>query len=204
MKKNKLQFARLDAEKYLLSVLRGLNKRPSLVEAAKLVNSDELGVDALGIALALRMRTAAMEFDANVQRLQYRSFFVGGMGIGLVPFSGWRYSWFVRGAWNTKPTQKSCKFCAEMRIMRAAREHTCAHLLRVFTSGMPREEDVLVVGGDPEKALLRVCEACRELIRGKYSDLFIPESQFISARPDCAVCSIHSVEELRKHNGDNC
>lgn len=203
MKKNKLQLARVDAEKYLLSVLRGLNKRPSLVEATTLVSNDELGVDVTGIALAGRMRTAAMEFDAEVQTLQYRKFFVGGMGIGLIPFNEWRYSWFVRGGWNTKPTQNSCKFCAEMRIMRAAKKHGCTRLLRVYTSGMPREEDMKAVGGDSGKALLRVCEACRELIRGKYKELFIPESCFVTVRPDSSDCSVQSVEELRNGNGDH-
>ena len=71
---------------------------------------------------------AIEEDDARKERgeplINYRRFYVGGVGIGVVlgRKRATPYEWWVFAASNTKPSKKADKYCAEMRIIRAAKE----------------------------------------------------------------------------------
>lgn len=184
-------------ERHLLAVLKNLKETPSLLEAVKVIQNED--VKSASVKAAADIRQLAIRFHKEVRTLQYREFFVSAIAICLIPISGGRYKWFVRAGWNTKPHQNAGKFCAEMRTMRAAREHHSTYILRTIICGMPREEDENAAGG-----FLRVCEACRVLIRGKYADCFLPEAEFVSTRPDRPDWVRHTVEELRHQHGDHC
>ncbi|MEK7169844.1 MAG: hypothetical protein AAB767_00980 [Patescibacteria group bacterium] len=197
-----LHNARRSAQDFLQATLGRIVRQPSLVEAVRILNAADYGIEDLATVLACQMRLCAQRLD-DIKRLQYRRFFVGGVGIGLIPTKGGRFSWCVRGAWNTKHRPKGRKFCAEMRIMHAARDRRikCQHLVGIYTVGVPREED-LVPLGRPVLGLLRVCEACRALIRGEHRELFIPETSFVSYNPETRQRSHHSLEEIISVNGD--
>ena len=201
-----LHKARTDAQDYLLSVLNRADSKPSLVQAVHMIKHVEYGIEDLAVVLASQMRLSAQKFD-RVEALQYRRFFVGGIGIGLIPSDGGRFTWFVRGAWNTKHVAppRGKKFCAEMRIMHAARKPNigCQHILGTYTAGVPREEDMITLGRSVQ-GLLRVCEECRKQVRGKHASLFIPESMFISYNPETRERSKDLLEAILRKNGDAC
>jgi len=197
-----LHNARRSAQDFLLATLTRVASQPSLVEAVQILKAADHGIEDLATTLACQMRLCAQRFD-GIKRLQYRRFFVGGIGIGLIPAEEGRFSWFARGAWNTKHQPTGKKFCAEMRIMHAAgdRKAKCRHLIGFYTVGVPREED-LIPRGKPDVKLLRVCEACRTLIRGEHRGLFIPETTFVSFNPETRLRSRHSFDEILSMNGD--
>ncbi len=197
-----LHNARRSAQDFLQSTLGRVASQPSLVEAVHILRSGDFGIEDLAVTLACQMRLCAQRFDV-IKRLQYRRFFVGGIGIGLIAQEAGRFSWFVRGAWNTKHQPQGKKFCAEMRIMHAAgdRRIKCRHLIGIYTVGVPREEDLIPMG-KPIVGLLRVCEACRSRIRGEHRGLFIPETAFVSYNPETRQRSRHSLDEIMSMNGD--
>lgn len=197
-----LHNARRSAQDFLQSALGRVVLQPSLVEAVHILKAADYGIEDLAVTLACQMRFCAQRFD-GIKKLQYRRFFVGGIGIGLIPQEGGRFSWFVRGVWNTKHQPQGRKFCAEMRIMHAAgdRKIKCQHLIGTYTAGVPREEDIVAMK-KPTGGLLRVCESCRSLIRGEHRGLFIPESIFVSYNPETRQRSHHSLDEIMSMNGD--
>ncbi|HTR18825.1 MAG TPA: hypothetical protein VMH91_02490 [Candidatus Paceibacterota bacterium] len=128
----------------------------------------EPNVQDAAIAVAERMRHLAMKEDKerSIQRrslINYRQFYVGGVGIGLV-LGGEKsspYEWWVFAAVNSKPSKKATKFCAEMRIMRAARETRCGCIggLVVIGENQPDGKSGLL------RKTLDPCGDCRACMR---------------------------------------
>ena len=116
----------------VLDELFRLAKRPRPEDAVQALR--DVRVQDAALAAAERMRCLAKEEDeARILRgqkslINYRRFYVGGGGIGVVlgRKSSSTYEWWVFAASNTKPSKKAHKYCAEMRIMRAAAESNCS------------------------------------------------------------------------------
>ena len=78
-----LHNARRSAQDFLQATLGRIVRQPSLVEAVRILNAADYGIEDLATVLACQMRLCAQRLD-DIKRLQYRRFFVGGVGIGLI------------------------------------------------------------------------------------------------------------------------
>ncbi len=150
-------------EEPVLDALFKYARRPSHEDALRVLREPE--VQETTIAVAERMRHLAMEEDAQRKKLHksfvnYRQFYVGGVGIGLV-LAGDHYEWWVFAAVNSKSSKHDTKFCAEMRIMRAARETRCSCIGGLVVVGENQP--------DGRSGLLRKtidpCAECRDCMR---------------------------------------
>jgi len=181
----------------VLDELFKLTKRPRPEDA--LLALREPGVRDATLAVAQHMRQLAMEEDAvriaeNKALINYRQFYVGSVAIGIV-HAGRRsmpYDWWVFAAVNTKPSKKASKYCAEMRIMRAAREVPCGCIggLTVLGENQPDGKSGIL------RKTLDPCGDCRECMRHPDNrPRFRRNSLIHTAKP---LSQVSYVEELHK------
>lgn len=133
----------------------------------------------------------------------YREFYVGGVGIGLrlSPWPGQRpYEWYVFGAFNTKPSKKAKKFCAEMRIMKSFQSSRCVCIGGLVVVGELQPDGRSGVRG----MTLDPCEACRDDMRSEdYRYLFRNQTQLLTALPSSQIRQIKSVPELMRVHAED-
>jgi hypothetical protein len=179
----------------VLESLFHLAKRPRPNDA--LLALRERSVQDATLEVAQKMRHIAMlEDERRAERkespINYRKFYVAGVGIGLILSRNHRapYEWWVFAAYNSKPSKKSCKFCAEMRIMRAAREvpFVCMGGLTVLGENQPDGRS-----GELRKTL-DPCGDCRDMMRDeKFRYMFRKGTLICTARP---LSQVRYVETL--------
>jgi len=158
------------------------------------------------IKVAEDVRSLAIEEDARRKLtkkslVNYREFYVGGVGVGLVlsPYGNRTYDWWVFAAYNTKPSKKACKFCAEKRIMCGARIAMCIGLGGLAVVGVPQPDGRSNVRG----LTLDPCEACRDDMRSKeFRTLFLPTTSILTAQPGSQMIRFQQVSELMVTHGE--
>lgn len=195
----------LRAEGHLFDALFSLSKRPTQADAYECLRDKR--VSCAAIKLAEEMRRYAIEEDRERSRhkktlLNYRRFYVASVGIGIVPAkrSERRFDWWAFPAHNTKSSPKVPKFCAEMRVMRAARESTCTCIGGIVVIG-ERQPDgrsgiIRPIGLDP-------CEACRDCMRSKENrHLFGKKTLVLTGQPLAQVHHLEPIPELMKAHGE--
>jgi len=182
----------------VLEALFRLSTRPRPDDALRALR--DVAVQDAALAVAQKMRRLAIEEDdARLHRgekslINYRRFYVGGVGIGLVlgRRSSVPYEWWVFAASNTKPSKKAKKYCAEMRIIRAAREHLCPCIGGLVVVGENQPDGK---SGNLRKTL-DPCGDCRECMRcqdNRY--LFRRQTLIVTAQP---LSQVRYVEALPK------
>ncbi|MDB5238515.1 MAG: hypothetical protein JWM46_785 [Candidatus Kaiserbacteria bacterium] len=153
-----------------------------------------------------RMRQLARSEDeqraiANSSPVNYRRFYVSCVAIGLVLRynASAPYEWWAFVAANSKPSKKACKFCAEMRIVRAARE------MRVMCIG-----GLLVLGERQPDArsgklrnTLNPCPQCRDMM--KHPDnryLFRQRTLIMTSMPESQVQYMETLTKMYAAHGE--
>ncbi len=186
----------LRAEGELFEALFSFSSKPTFDHAFNCFTNEK--VQRCTITLAELSRQYALEVDRERSRtkekpINYRHFYVGGVGIGLVPAkrSKRRYDWWAFSAFNTKSSQRAEKYCAEMRIMRAARAVSCACIGSIAVIG-ERQSDgrsgvIRPIGLDP-------CEACRDCMRKPENRMmFAAKTRILTGQP---LAQHHSIETI--------
>lgn len=179
----------------VLDELFKLTPRPRPEDA--LLALREIPVQDAVLGAAQRMRHLAIQEDDERKKrgealINYRRFYVGGVGIGVVLGRKPRvpYEWWVFAASNTKPSKKAHKYCAEMRIVRAAKEIRCTCIggLGVLGENQPDGKSGAL------RKTLDPCGECRECMReNRY--LFRTNTLVLTAQP---LSQIRYVENLGK------
>jgi hypothetical protein len=188
----------------LLGVLSAYRRRPTEDHLLRCFRIET--VQEAAIKVAEEIRVVAMREDARRKSrreslINYRAFYVGGVGVGLVlsPYSSRTYDWWAFAAYNTKPSKKACKFCAEMRIMAGARSAMCICLGGLAVVGVPQPDgrsNVLGLTLDP-------CEACRDEMRSqKYRTLFRSTTLVLTAQPESQLSQLRPLGELMRTHGE--
>ncbi len=181
----------------VLDALYKFSPRPAVEDALSAFKNPEVQNAALEVAQ--RMRELAREEDEvrTVQRkslVNYRRFYVGGVGIGLV-LSGRSkdpYEWWAFPAANSKPSKKATKFCAEMRIMKGAREGNCACIGGIAVLGENQPDGK----SGKLRNTLDPCGDCRECMRHPHNKGRLRRSTLIlTSKP---MSQVHYIEPLFK------
>lgn len=120
--------------------------------------------------------------------INWREFYVGAVGVGLVmsarPRRGHAYDWWAFGAFNTKTSSKDCKFCAEKRIMRGARKSLCGTIGTLVVVGISQPDG----RSGRQGPALDPCETCRDNMRSpEYRTLFRANTSLLVAQPGSQV-----------------
>lgn len=188
----------------LLGALRKFFPNPRAENAISCLRVEEM--QDLGIRAAEEARRlAAAEDDARLAvgkrtLLNYRRFYVGGVGIGLIlsPWSHRTYEWVTFAAFNTKGSKKDKKCCAEMRIMKGARSSHWICIGGLVVVGELQPDGRSGVQG----LALDPCEACRDMMRSPENRyLFRDRSLLLTAQPESQIRVLRSIPELMKtHN----
>ncbi|OGC87484.1 hypothetical protein A3C20_02450 [Candidatus Kaiserbacteria bacterium RIFCSPHIGHO2_02_FULL_55_25] len=188
----------------VLDALFKLTARPRPEDALRALR--EVDVQDAVLAAAQRMRHLAIEEDdARKERgqplINYRRFYVGGVGIGVV--LGRRYStpyeWWVFAASNTKPSKKADKYCAEMRIIRAAKEVRCSCIGGIGVLGENQPDGR---SGNLRKTL-DPCGGCRDCMRhvgNRY--LFRARTLIMTAQPLSQVRYVETLPKMMAAHGE--
>ncbi|MBI5644834.1 hypothetical protein HY970_01935 [Candidatus Kaiserbacteria bacterium] len=180
----------------LLDELFRLSKRPRPEDAQQALR--DVRVQDTALAIAQKMRHLAMEEDATRaksgerDRINYRGFYVGGVGIGvgLGRRSSVPYEWWAFAATNTKPSKKAAKYCAEMRIIRAAKEVRCVCIGGLVVLGENQPDGR---SGELRKTL-DPCGECRDCMRSPSNRyLFRQRTLIVTAQP---LSQVRYVETL--------
>lgn len=146
-------------------------------------------------SVAIREDDARLAQGANL--LNYRRFYVGAVGIGLVMSSSARrpYTWWTFAAYNTKPSKRACKFCAEKRIMAGARAALCIRLGGLAVVGVPQPDG----RSNIQSPTLHPCETCRDDMRSvAFRTLFSPETKILTAQPLSQEREPHTLSKLMR------
>lgn len=191
-------------EEHVLDALFRYAPRPNEADALRCLESP--GVQDASVLVAEAVREAAMIEDEyrreeGLTPINWREFFVGGVGIGLVPGKRRRnrFEWFVAAAWNTKPHPNVEKYCAEMRIMRTMRDVRCICLGGVTVIGERQYDGKSGV----QRWTLDPCEACRKLMRGKYHGLYRRKSLVLTAQPGSQLRVLKPISKLMTDHGES-
>lgn len=192
-------------EQPLLAALYRRSPRPMLRDAMECLKDEE--VQNLAVSVAERARKLAMEEDdqrllVKKSLINYRRFYVGGVGIGLTlsQFPGQRpYEWFVFAAFNTKPSKKASKYCAEMRIMKACRDVRCSCVGGFVVVGERQPDGRSGVQG----MTLDPCEACRDQMRcDKYRSMIRRTTLLLTAQPQSQIRNLKTIPDLMRIHGE--
>ena len=172
----------------LMQELTRVAPKPTLADAERLFLLAP--VQEAVVRAADELRKLVIEFQNGGMMFQYRKFFVGAAGVGIIRLKS-RCKWYVRTAYNTKDHQNAVKKCAEMRIMRRMHQHS-AILIGMVVLGFPREEDT--------DCTLHPCEACRHQMRGQFRHLFSSSTRFVLVLPEQPVREGFNIEALMEHH----
>jgi hypothetical protein len=190
-------------EQPLLELLFTYSAKPTPSDSWNCVGQQPI-LDA-AVFLAEEMRRVAMEKDDENRRLKrppinYRQFYVGAVGIGVLPSKSrkQRFEWFAFPAWNTKPHANAPKYCAEMRIIRSAREQSCICLGSLVVIG-ERQSDKR--SGISREWGIDPCDACRDCMKRK-KRLFRATTRIITAQPRSQLPHMETLPELMKAHGE--
>ena len=181
----------------VLDALFKFERRPRTEDALHALHQPN--VQEAALIVAQRMRQLAMQEDEervaqHRSLVNYRRFYVGGVGIGLV-LTGSRshpYEWWAFAAMNSKPSKSAEKFCAEMRIMRAARETRCSCIggFAIIGENQPDGKSGLL------RRTLDPCAECRECMRHPDNQARLRRDTLIlTSRP---LSQVHYVEPIFK------
>ncbi len=182
----------------ILDALNEFEKRPDQRAALSALNVAHVLAAAFDVANEIR-RLAREEDDRREARkeslINYRRFYVGGIGIGVMLGRSRRtpYEWWVFGAANTKPSKKADKYCAEMRIIRAAKEVRCAHIggLVVVGENQPDKRSGL------ERRTLDPCPECRDYMRHPcHRHMFSPRTRIATQQPLSQFWKVETLSEM--------
>lgn len=165
----------------------------------------ELPILETAVYLAEQMRHIAMERDKINKELKrtpinYRQFYVGAVGIGVLPSKSrkQRFEWFAFPAWNTKPHPNAPKYCAEMRIIRSAREQSCVCIGTMVVVG-ERQSDKR--SGISREWGIDPCHECRDCMRRK-KKLFRASTRIVTGQPQIQVPHVETLPELMQAHGE--
>lgn len=189
----------------LLAVLYKRFPNPTIRDAQQCLQNEE--IQDVAVCIAEKIRKLAMKEDEERLRSRkslnnYRQFYVGGVGIGLIlsPWSRRPYEWYVFGAYNTKPSKRAKKFCAEMRIMKSFKSARCVCMGSLVVIGELQPDGRSQVKG----LTLDPCEACRDDMRSEdYRYLYRDQTQLLTALPSSQTRTLKSIPELMKVHGED-
>ena len=188
----------------VIDELLKITKYPSPDDAVRALTYGR--VQAAAIEAAERIRTMVREEDDERQLkrrslINYRRFYVGGVGIG-VSITGSNkhpYKWWAFVAANTKPSKAASKFCAEMRIMTAAREVRCSCIGGLVVVGELQPD----ARSGKQRMTLDPCPECRDMMRcDRYRHLFRTRSQIMTAQPLAQVLNLETLPEMMAFHGE--
>ena len=166
----------------------------------------EAAVQDAALAVAERMRQLAKQDDEERLVLHkslnnYRRFYVGGLGIGVVTTGNYKYpyDWWAFAASNSKSSKNACKFCAEMRIIRAAKEVPCACVGGLVVLGENQPDGR---SGELRKTL-DPCGNCRDMMRAPENlYLFRRRTLIMTAKPLSQVRYVESLPKMMEAHGE--
>ncbi|OGG47693.1 hypothetical protein A2761_02230 [Candidatus Kaiserbacteria bacterium RIFCSPHIGHO2_01_FULL_51_33] len=189
----------------LLAVLLRLFPHPTVKDAMNCLKIEQ--VQDAAVRVAERARQFAIDEDERRRTkggkdlINYRGFYVGAVGIGLIlsPWQGpYPYTWFAFAAFNTKPSKKARKYCAEKRLMRGARKNRCTCLGGLAVSGELQPDGRSGIQGlnlDP-------CGACRDDAAGEYRSLFRNGTLLLTAQPGSQFREVKTMSQLMEAHGE--
>jgi hypothetical protein len=194
----------------VLEALFAISVRPSREDAYAALNNE--AVRTAAIRVAQKMRHIAIEEDNRREEeakkkkqkpslINYRRFYVGGVGIGLTlgRSSKVPYEWWTFPAYNTKVSKNDKKFCAEMRIMRAAREVTCACIGGFVVVGENQPDGR---SGKLRKTL-DPCGDCRDCMRHEDNAyLLSPNTLIVTSQPLSQLSGCETLRAMMRAHGE--
>lgn len=185
----------------VLEELFRLSKRPDPDTALRALR--DVGVQDAALGVAERVRSLAMQEDekrlaeGRKDLINYRRFYVGGVGIGVVHASTRKvpYEWWAFAAANTKPSKKACKYCAEMRIVRAAKDVLCSCIGGLVVVGENQPDGR---SGELRKTL-DPCADCRDMMRAPENRyLFRAKSLIVTAKPRSQIRYVETLSTMMR------
>lgn len=189
----------------VLDALFRLAPRPRPEDALRAFG--ERTVQDAAISVAQRMRELAKEEDeerlskGRNSLINYRRFYVGGVGVGLVLSGNAKspYEWWVFAASNTKPSKKATKFCAEMRIVRAAKDMHCTCIGGLVVVGENQPDGR---SGKLRKTL-DPCAECRDMLRRECNRHMLRQRTLIvTAKPHSQVRYVETIPRMMTAHGE--
>lgn len=189
----------------VLDALFKISQRPRPEDALHALR--DVRVQDAALETAERMRHIAIKEDearlksGRKDLINYRRFYVGGVGIGVVHASHRKvpYEWWVFAASNTKPSKKATKYCAEMRIVRAAKEVLCSCLGGLVVVGENQPDG----RSGALRNTLDPCAECRDMMRAdcnKY--MFRHNSLILTAKPLSQIRYVETLPKMMKAHGE--
>lgn len=185
-------------EAKLLGLLLKYYPNPTREDALTCFKHQEISDEAIKAAEAYRKLAQREDEIRKLQKktlINYREFYVGSVFIGLIqsPNSKRKYEWCVFGAFNTKPSKRAEKYCAEKRNMRSARKAVCALVGAICVVGVAQPDGRSGVVSD----VLDPCGECRDDLRSfQYFTLFTRKTQVLLAQPGSQTAVLKSMEGL--------
>ena len=183
----------------VLDALFKLSTRPTREDAWGAMGNRD--VRSAAFQVAEKMREIAKEEDDARKGVgkkdlnNYRRFYVGAVGVGLIlsdKDAAMQYEWFAFAAYNTKPSKKAGKFCAEMRIIRAARELRCCCMGGIAILGENQPDG----RSGALRKTLDPCGECRDVMKADCNRfLFTRRTLIATAKP---LSQLQYVETLPK------
>lgn len=193
-------------EEPLLRELFKVSVRPLREHAYKALENERVRQSALDVAQHMREIARAeddrRELVGKKDRVNWRRFYVGGVGIGLTFTNADTrapYAWFAFAAYNTKPSAKASKCCAEMRILRAAREVRCICIAGLVVVGENQPDG----RSKKDRGTLDPCADCRDMMRHPdFRYLFARKTLILTSQPLSQVPRMETLEDMMKAHGE--
>lgn len=191
-------------EQPLYDLLHRRFPRPTSRDALQCLQDEE--VQDAAVKLAEEMRKLAIVEDEHRKQqkkppINWRNFYVSSVGIGIMLSPQPKrspYDWFVFSAFNSKPSKKADKYCAEMRVMRAAKSSRCVCLGGLVVVALPQADSRSGKNG----ITLDPCPECRDMIRSeKFRYLYRDTTLLLTAQPESQVRALRRLPQLMSdHN----
>ena len=186
-------------EEPLVLALMNFKASPRPEDALRALHDNEVRHVAIEVAQEARrlvMAEDAHRKEAQRELINYREYYVTSVEIGLTLNRSADprrpYAWHSFASFNTKASKKACKYCAEMRIMRACREAHCVCIGGLVVIGVPQPDGRSGVMG----TTLDPCESCRDLMREEYRHLFRDDTLLVTAQPESQFHMVRTIPEL--------
>lgn len=193
-------------ERPVLDALFKFSNQPHHEDALNALRDRAVQDAAIEVAECIRSLAKA-EDDERAQRgrkdrINYRRFYVGGVGIGLTlnrRGSGGPYEWWAFAASNTKPSKKASKYCAEMRIVRAAKDSLCSCLGGIVVVGENQPDG----RSNKLRKTLDPCADCRDMMKSLENRyMFRKRSLIVTAKPLSQVRYVETIPKMMSAHGE--
>lgn len=188
----------------VLDALAKYAPRPRERDALKALSNEEVRGTAL--CLAEKVRNLARDHDEKTLAgggksiINYRGFYVASVGVGLKlgRNAGQAYEWWAFAAVNSKPTKKAEKYCAEMRVIRAARDTRCSCIggLVVIGENQPDQRSGKV------RNTLNPCGECRDFMRSQGQHMLRPRSLIVTKLPVSQYSYEEPLRQMMSFHGE--